>query len=664
MATKPYLDLKALIAQKKAQAEGRLPDIGPSPGLEQEQPETLKPKQESPSPEALASSLIFKHGEQATAKAWEEAEASGLPEALYVAETVKSLQAQAFPKVKRSLKEILEEKRQAKEALALASEPLESLSQPFIKQTVAQATEAEQSEGTVDATLASKQESFSLSVVLNEKQVEAQDMAMAGLSFCLIGPAGCGKTTTQRSVAEKLLQDSKLQSTSFKPQGSPERISAPSIAFVAYTRRAAANLERAVHKLPELEEALRYNIMTVHALLEYQPVFFWDEEKQKDTMRFEPQRHRGNPLTITHLVIEEASMLGLDLAEKLYDALPDGVQIIFIGDINQLPPVFGPSILNYALMQLPVVELTQVYRQADDSSIITNAHHILKGEALEPADDFCIIEGKSQVQVGQTKMALALAKMFQTWEASGLYDPEQDMILSPFNKQDLGTKALNNWIAQFLGDKRQAVVYEVVAGFTKLYLAVGDRVMFNKRDALITKIVTNTSYMGQATQLPSHNLTRFGVYRGEIEDHLDEGPTLSYQDFTLKVLEDDAERVKAASHAVTIEYLDGGSEELTGAGDFAEQVFTLGYALTVHKAQGCEWRHVFFIQHKDHGIMNYRELIYTAVTRARKKLFWIAKRGFIEKGIASPRIKGNSLEAKLEFFNANLDMSQNFSVVK
>lgn len=519
-----------------------------------------------------------------------------------------------------------------------------------------------------------KLKTFDLNIQLNAKQLQAKDMAMGGQCFCLIGPAGSGKTTTQREVAETLLEQGKLHTTSFKLQGGlGERANGPSIAFVAYTRRAAANLQRAVHKKPELEAMLRYNIMTIHALLEYQPYFFWDEEKQKESMRFEPQRHAGNPLDITHLVIEEASMVGLDLWAKLFDALRPGVQIIFIGDINQLPPVFGPSILNYALVQLPVVELDRVYRQADDSHILENAHKILAGETeLTEAEDFQIMEGKNPIQVGQSKMAITLARIFEQWYKDGTYDPEQDMILSPFNKQDLGTTNMNKFIAQFLGMERNAIVHEIIAGFTKHYLAVGDRVMVNKQDGVIEEIVHNGNYMGQAPQPASAALSRFGVLIAGHPDHggidlsqEDEVATLSYENFSLASLEEqDIERKQQASHICKVRILDSGElVELTGAGDYSEQVFSLGHVLTVHKAQGCEWRKVFFIMHKDHATMHYRELVYTACTRAREQFIWIAKRMYIAKAIKNPRIKGDCLADKIEYFNANLDMAMNVRCV-
>ena len=514
---------------------------------------------------------------------------------------------------------------------------------------------------------------FDLAIELNAKQLQAKDMAMAGQSFCLIGPAGSGKTTTQREVAQTLLEQGRLKSCSFKPAGGGgERVFGPSIAFVAYTRRAAANLARAVHKKPELEEALRHNIMTIHALLEYQPVFYYDSELERETMRFEPQRHCLNPLDITHLVIEEASMVGLDLWAKLFDALRPGVQIIFIGDINQLPPVFGPSILNYALVQLPVVELDKVYRQAGDSRILGNAHRILAGNTeLELGDDFMLMEGKSPIQVGQSKMAITLAKIFEAWHNDGTYDPEQDMILSPYNKQDLGTDNMNKFIAQFIGAKRGAVVWEVISGFQKLYLAVGDRVMCNKQDGVIVEIVNNGNYMGQAPQPPSKALSRFGVIiRGmgdeDDVDHEDADGTLSYENFSLAALEEqEIERKQQSSHIIKVRLLDNDEVvELSSSGDLNPQVFSLGYCLTVHKAQGCEWRKVYFILHKDHATMRYRELVYTAVTRAREQLLWIAKKVYVDQAIKNARIKGNCLADKIAYFNANLDMASQIACVK
>ena len=525
-----------------------------------------------------------------------------------------------------------------------------------------------------------KGESFSLNITLNSQQLAAKELAFQGMSFVLTGAAGSGKTTCQRAIAQALLQDNKLKTCSFKTYnalGRKEYKAGPSIAFCAYTRRAARNLERAVHKLPELEEALKHNIMTIHMLLEYEPVTYVDPLTNEEVFRFEPQRTANNPLNITHLIVEESSMLGLDLWEKLYDALPEGVQIIFIGDINQLPPVFGPSIMNYALMQLPIVELYEVYR--NQGIVLENAHHILKGESIEEDNNFVIARGKEPVQHGQEIMSRKIGNLMNSLsnlegdDGYPEYDPEDCIILSPFNKQPLGTDNLNNWIAQFIGDKRKAVVHEVLAGFHKHYLAKGDKVMFNKRDGVIVDIYNNPKYTGKVPQLPGSDLLRFGTRRLGAADVEEMNATLAEMDNASKIgidyenfsLEDEKlERTRQASHEVVIQYEDGTKDAISSAGDFAPACFSLGYCLTVHKAQGSEWRKVFIILHKAHAVMCYRELLYTAVTRARTKVVIIAKDNVIDKTIANPRIKGNTLKDKLEFFNSGIDQVTTVEIIK
>jgi len=511
-----------------------------------------------------------------------------------------------------------------------------------------------------------KQETFALNISLNKEQLLAKELAFAGKSFCLTGAAGTGKTTTQREIAKSLLEQNRLSSHDFRIQGTGERWTGPSIAFVAYTRIASGNLKKAIHKDPALEEIFLHNITTIHNLLEYSPETYWCYEENKEKFRFLPRRTSANKLDITHLIIEEASMVGIDLWEQLYGALHHNTQIIFLGDINQLQPVFGPSILNYALTQLPVIELTQVYRQAGDSTILENAHNILNGRNIVEAEDFRIIRGGDK-QFSQHKLMTALAATFQKWQEVNEYDPEQDIILSPFNKQDLGTDSINNWIAQHLGEKRSAVVYEVIAGVRKLYLAEGDKVLYNKRVGIIKSINKNMSYHGKPTKAPSSTLSRFGVYKGVPTNTDEDEFEIDYSGLDLdKMLDEESKEdlVRQASHVITLSMEDDEEATLTAVGDFSAQIFSLGYALTVHKSQGCEWRHIFFILHKDHSIMAHRELFYTAVTRAAKKVYLITKDFMIEKAITTQRIAGNTLADKIEFFNSKISLDKSIRCYK
>lgn len=507
-----------------------------------------------------------------------------------------------------------------------------------------------------------KFESFALSIELNEKQLLAKELAFAGKSFCLVGPAGSGKTTTQREVAKSLVEQDKLGTHLFRIQGTSERVSAPSIAFVAYTRIATGNMKRAIHKDSTLEKLLQYNITTIHNLLEYEPEFYFCMIDNKEKFRFTPRRNKTNLLDITHLIIEESSMVGLDLWEALFDALRPGVQIIFIGDINQLQPVFGASILNYGLIQIPVVSLDKVYRQAGDSLVLENAHNILEGKEIKTGDDFRIVEG-GEVQHSQHTLAIILGKQFPDWITKGVYDPEQDIILSPWNKQELGTTNLNNWIAQELGTKRNAVVYEIIAGISKLYLAVGDKVFYNKMVGEITTIKRNALYRGRSYQSEGTDLTRFGVrisngISANKEEESEDSMFADYSSLDLDTLmkeeEDSSLATRASSHIVDITLEDGEIVTLSTVGDFSPNSLSLGYCLTVHKAQGCEWRKVFIILHRNHSISLSRELLYTAVTRAREQVILIAKKYLIRETIKKQRIKGNSVQEKIEYFNSGL----------
>lgn len=578
-------------------------------------------------------------------------------------ENKKEKEEKPVPFLKRTLAEILaERKTQLQKEIPPKQEKKE---EDFRFQISEDAVEIPSLTKEESISISSKK-TFSLDIKLNEKQEMAKNLAFAGRSFCLIGAAGTGKTTAQREVARSLLASSALGTHNFKVQGMGERWIGPSIAFVAFTRIASGNLKRAIHKVPELEEALLHNVTTIHNLLEFEPEFYYDEETEKEKMRFVPKRTAMNPLTITHLVIEEASMVDIPLWEKLWAALPTGVQIIFIGDINQLPPVFGPSILNYALKTLPVIELTEVYRQSEDSTILENAHKILKGQyPLTEAPDFSIVR-MGDIQHTEFKTALKLSKMFRKLKVAGEYDPEQDIILSPFNVKDCGTLSLNNHIAQYLGEEREAVVHEVITGISKCYLAEGDKVLYNKQVGVITKIVCNGDYRGKAYLPASKTLTRFGVYSDKVED--DEDFELAgYENIDLDAMlneKEDKDTVRQASHVVTLLMETGLEVTLRAVGDFHPSIFTLGYALTIHKAQGCEWRTVFLVLHKNHSVMAFRELLYTAVTRSRERCVIFAKDFMVKKCIDTQRIKGNSLEEKIEIFNSGLMTIKDVRILK
>lgn len=509
----------------------------------------------------------------------------------------------------------------------------------------------------------------------NAEQLSAIDLAKTRKSFCLIGAAGTGKTTTEKEIARILVSESLVPpidvGTKYLQMG------LPGIVFTSFTRRAVRNMKRVV------SSDLQPHCITLHKLLEYEPNFYdvidpitGDERK---TMRFEPMRNnlRKLPNSLRTIVIDESSMVSTELFLNLLKALPnpDNVQFIFVGDLHQLPPVYGSAVLGFKLLTLPTIELTRIYRQAAKSPIIALAHKIKNGEIIPVTERTITETEQGKVTIHPWKKALSdfdathtAAIFLKKLVESGNFDEEEDVILCPQEKTTnlaFGTNEFNKVVAQTLGEKRQAIVHEVIAGYIPHYLAEGDRLLVGREDAIIIKITKNARYWGKRPRTASIELDRWGNYKKKIEAEETSGEDFDVdkylESFTLDTSgPDDEERKQEASHIIECELLDSGAKEtLSTAGEINASQFA--YCLTVHKSQGSEWNRVFFLTHQSHVVMWNRELLYTAVTRARKELYCIVepdrgiKSGTLTKAARSPRIKGNTLAEKAEFFKGKAE---------
>lgn len=385
-------------------------------------------------------------------------------------------------------------------------------------------------------------------------------------------------------------------------------------------------------------------------------------------------------------------MIGTELNELLLDACPHNPQIVMLGDLYQLPPVYGTAILGYRLNEWPVVELDRIYRQALESPIISFAWKIKNGEIVNPATAPDPNNAKRvivpsyrdmhvpaklgiipwQTRLNETNALLTaiklmtvlyevhngsesalsdLAKFSPEFAGSGGYDPEQDIILIPFNKS-FGSVELNNGISNYLGKKRGAIVHEIIAGFRKHYLAVGDKVLYEKEDYVITDITANAEYTGKSPQPASKTLDRWGhehdtSVHSEDTGMISEAAIEKFMNSAANIGDED--KTNLASHTIVMQRsIDNEEVEIDSSGDVNNIIG--GYAITVHKAQGSEWRRVFCVFHHTHAVMLCRELLYTAVTRARESLFVICEADTFDRGIKSQKIKGTTLAEKAEFF--------------
>jgi hypothetical protein len=203
----------------------------------------------------------------------------------------------------------------------------------------------------------------------------------------------------------------------------------------------------------------------------------------------------------------------------------------------------------------------------------------------------------------------------------------------------------------------------VIAGFNKIYLAVGDKLMIDKQECIVQEIKPNPRYLGKRPQPASTTLNRWGnagTKAGQVHDAGVFGEDLTDEqiDFMLEHAAEIDDRTADASHCIHVLFLDSGEEDiLTKSATLnsnGAKCSIFAYATTVHKAQGSECRRVFLLLHEGHASQCSRELIYTAITRAAEELYIVMPPKMLAKSAAKPRIKGDTLAAKLEYFNSRL----------
>ncbi len=526
--------------------------------------------------------------------------------------------------------------------------------------------------------------------MFNTKQMLAVKLAKMGKSFNLIGAAGSGKTTATRGVITTLKESGQI---GMLHEGTKKVLNArrPSVTVVSFTNQAVRNIKEA------LPVEYKAHCSTIHKLLEYEPEYsereVLDEDgnwtgEYKKVMHYEP-RYGVEPSTghgkgqmLPHLdaiIMEEAGSIPTDLHDTFMSALPDpdNTIIIKLGDLNQLPPVFGDGILGYSLLMYPIVELTEVYRNV---GLVTQfAHRVLEGKPIscqELADKWNLSDSSGSLKFNAFKSktdpkqaAPTLGRHFKNLVIDGKFDYENDVLLVPFNKQ-VGTISLNKWLSAGVDKLLGRTVHEVMAGYQKSYWAVGDKVLHNKQYCKVIKIERNTKYSGKGVLQPSQHLTRWGRTTSEYE-HSTVVEAAQEDLRSVEQMLDDAydEQMEGgtlqASSIITLEATD--ESLMTAVGMPTYEVNTAGginallpvMAMSVHKAQGSEWRKVWGVLHHSHAVMFKRELIYTLVTRARQDLeIFYSGRVSTHKiggspfhmGIMNQEIEGRTIEQKLKYF--------------
>lgn len=487
-------------------------------------------------------------------------------------------------------------------------------------------------------------------IVWDKYQLKALEGIRKQKYACLIGAAGTGKTTVTKQLVSEIEQTVSLidLNRARVKQGDKKEMNV-AIAFCAFTGRAVQQMKTVLPK--------EYHPMcnTIHATLGYAPeqIAYFDVEKQiwKEKLHFRPTFTAVNKLPFECVVIDEGGTVPINLWNELFAALPDKCRIILIGDINQLPPVQGRSVLGFAMLKWPTYTLEHIHRQAADNPIIANAHRILQGQFPEKdAKKFAMM----QVDGGSIKAFNQTVAIIQQLHKRGLFDPFRDVLIVPQNKETIGQVALNERLVHYFnpakledgtpGNKRHIIT----AGYLHVTYAVNDKVMLLQNDrprgltngmiGRIVDIAINGMFSGKRA---GHAVIEKFTGNLDVEDiaSLDTNEDLNQKE--------EDEKQQQASHIVTVRF-EGADEGLEVPFSTSGQYnsLTLAYASTCHKLQGGERPVVVILVHSANIRMLTREWLYTAVTRAQDKVILLYNDRGLAQAIYTQRIKGKTVKEK------------------
>lgn len=385
---------------------------------------------------------------------------------------------------------------------------------------------------------------------LDELQRTAVKEAVRNGVLVLTGGPGTGKTTTINAMIHF-----------FESEGMDIYLAAP-------TGRAAKRMT----------EATGCEARTIHRMLE----LAYTPENNENRMEF--ARNQENPLETDVIIIDEMSMVDLPLMHVLLNAIVVGTRVILVGDQDQLPSVGAGSVLKDLIKseRFPVIRLTKIFRQAEQSDIVVNAHKINRGEPVildNKSRDFFFLKRQDANTIISVIITLIQKKLPKYVNA----DPFDIQVLTPMRKGLLGVERLNVILQQYLNppDKKKD---EKEYG-TKLF-RVGDKVMQIKNNyQLEWEIATKYGLVVDKG---------IGVFNGDI------GRITAINSYT-EIVEVEYEEKKKVEYPFQL------LDELE-----------LAYAITIHKSQGSEYPAVVIPLLQGPRQLYHRNLIYTAVTRAKQ----------------------------------------------
>jgi len=383
---------------------------------------------------------------------------------------------------------------------------------------------------------------------LAPRQLEALAAALNEKAVVITGGPGTGKTTLIRGVVQ-ILGKKDLR-----------------VMLAAPTGRAAKRLT----------EATGLQARTIHRLLEFTPM----------TRAF--SRNRENPIEADWLVIDEISMLDIELAAALLEAVPPDCRLVLVGDSDQLPSVGPGNVLADLISSgtLPVIRLDRVFRQAERSHIVDNAHRINSGHMplvdFNPDDsDFFFVARDNAEEAAELAIDFASRRIPERFGLDPVWDIQ---VLSPMHRGVLGVTRLNERLQAELTPGGR----ELAVGWRRF--RVGDKVMQVRNN---------------------YELDVFNGDLGQVEaiDFGEREMTVRFDDRLVTIPPDNLEDIVPA------------------------------YACTIHKSQGSEYPAVVIVLHHQHHIMLQRNLLYTAITRGRRLVVIVGSKRALGRAVLNATVR-------------------------
>ena len=390
-------------------------------------------------------------------------------------------------------------------------------------------------------------------IELDELQIQAVIEAVNCGLLIITGGPGTGKTTTINTIIR------------YFEMGDME------ILLAAPTGRAAKRMT----------EATGYEARTIHRLLELSGMPEPNEKNQNSGMHFE--RNEENPLDADVIIIDEMSMVDIHLLHALLKAVNVGTRLILVGDVDQLPSVGPGNVLRDMIDSecFHVVKLTRIFRQAAQSDIIVNAHKINAGEKVDLAKrsrDFLFIRREEPNSIINAMITLVKEKL-PAYVNADVFDIQ---IMTPMRKGSLGVDRLNTILQDFLNPPSPDKPEKEAAG---TLFRLGDKVMQIKNNYQIEWRLCN----------------RYGI-------PIDKGTGVFNGDTGV------IREINLFAELLTVEFDEG---KLVDYSFRQLEELELAYAITIHKSQGSEYPAVVIPVYSGPRMLMTRNLIYTAVTRAR-----------------------------------------------